>query len=68
MADISALVQGFKKGVTEMPQISEQIVDSLERGWFYATLFFGEAIPAWQLGAMLGFLATFLRASFPKRK
>ncbi|MBY6015553.1 hypothetical protein KUV75_11650 [Qipengyuania gaetbuli] len=32
------------------------------------TLIFGEAIPAWQLGAMLGFLATFLRASFPKRK
>ncbi|MEL7000353.1 MAG: type VI secretion system ATPase TssH, partial [Pseudomonadota bacterium] len=31
-----------KKGVTEMPQVSEQIVDTLERAWFYATLFFGE--------------------------
>jgi type VI secretion system protein VasG len=43
LTDVSNIVDGFKKGVTEMPQISEQIVDALERGWFYATLFFGEA-------------------------
>ena len=42
LADVSTIVEGFKKGVTEMPQVSEQIVDTLERGWFYATLFFGE--------------------------
>ncbi|QZD87291.1 hypothetical protein [Qipengyuania psychrotolerans] len=29
---------------------------------------FGEAIPAWQFGAMLGFVAGFLRASIPNRK
>ncbi len=40
--DLQVVVDGFKKGVTEMPQVSEQIVDTLERGWFYATLFFGE--------------------------
>ena len=32
------------------------------------TLIFGDAIPAWQLGAMLGFIATFLRTSFPNRR
>ncbi|MBX7459035.1 hypothetical protein K3152_12315 [Qipengyuania sp. 1NDH17] len=32
------------------------------------TLIFGEEIPAWQLGAMLGFIATFLRTSFPNRR
>ncbi|MEM7188359.1 MAG: AAA family ATPase, partial [Pseudomonadota bacterium] len=42
MADVGAVAGGFKKGVTEMPQVSEQIVDTLERGWFYSTLFFGE--------------------------
>ena len=30
-------------------------------------LIFGEAIPAWQLGAMLGFVGGFLRASIPNR-
>ncbi|MEL7470714.1 MAG: type VI secretion system ATPase TssH [Pseudomonadota bacterium] len=42
MRDVQAVADGFKKGVTEMPQVSEQIVDTLERAWFYATLFFGE--------------------------
>jgi type VI secretion system protein VasG len=42
MSDLQGVVGGFKKNVTEMPQVSEQIVDALERGWFYATLFFGE--------------------------
>ena len=44
-------------------------------GWIFpqvferlTTLVFGEPIPAWQLGAMLGFIATFLRASFPKNR
>ncbi|MEM9060509.1 MAG: type VI secretion system ATPase TssH [Pseudomonadota bacterium] len=42
MRDVQSVTDGFKKGVTEMPQVSEQIVDTLERAWFYATLFFGE--------------------------
>ena len=31
-------------------------------------LAFGEAIPGWQFGAMLGFVGGFLRASIPKRR
>lgn len=42
MSDLQGVVDGFKTNVTEMPQVSEQIIDALERGWFYATLFFGE--------------------------
>ncbi|MEM7424199.1 MAG: AAA family ATPase, partial [Pseudomonadota bacterium] len=42
MRDLQSVTGGFKKGVTEMPQISEQFIDTLERAWFYATLFFGE--------------------------
>ncbi len=42
LRDIATVGDGFRKGVTEMPQISEQIVDTLDRGWHYATLFFGE--------------------------
>ena len=48
-------------------------------GWFGGLIFpevfrrmtaliFGEAIPAWQFGAMLGFVAGFLRASLPKSR
>ena len=33
-----------------------------------AKLVFGEAVPAWQLGAMLGFVAGFLRASIAPRR
>ena len=33
-----------------------------------ATMLFGEAAPAWQIGAMFGFIAGFLRASAPKRR
>ncbi len=31
-------------------------------------LIFGDPIPAWQFGAMLGFIGGFLRASIPNRK
>lgn len=31
-------------------------------------LVFGEAIPGWQFGAMLGFVGGFLRASLPKHR
>ena len=42
LTDLQGVVDGFKKNVTEMPQVSEQIIDALDRGWHYATLFFGE--------------------------
>src|SRR6202034_1676008 len=42
MADITAVVDGFRKNETEMPAVSNTIMDTLDRGWHYATLFFGE--------------------------
>ena len=42
MADITAVVDGFRKNETEMPAVSNTIMDLLDRGWHYATLFFGE--------------------------
>jgi type VI secretion system protein VasG len=41
-ADIARVCEGFRKNETEMPGISNVIVDLLDRGWHYATLFFGE--------------------------
>src|ERR1700691_5681239 len=42
MADINAVVDGVRKNETEMPAVSNTIMDLLDRGWHYATLFFGE--------------------------
>ncbi len=42
LLDLTAVVNGFALNKTEMPGISENIVDALDRGWHYATLLFGE--------------------------
>jgi type VI secretion system protein VasG len=42
LKDITDVVDGFRKNETEMPGVSTQITDMLDRGWHYATLFFGE--------------------------
>jgi type VI secretion system protein VasG len=42
LADVGAVAGGFRKNETEMPGISNTIVDMLDRGWHYATLYFGE--------------------------
>ena len=42
LSDVTAVVNGFRGNETEMPGISNQIADALDRGWHYATLFFGE--------------------------
>ena len=42
LIDLSAVVSGFAGNKTEMPGISENIIDALDRGWHYATLLFGE--------------------------
>lgn len=42
LADIGSVVEGFRKNETEMPGVSNGVVDLLDRGWHYATLFFGE--------------------------
>jgi type VI secretion system protein VasG len=42
MTDVTAVVNGFRKNETEMPAVSNAVMDLLDRGWHYATLFFGE--------------------------
>ena len=42
MTDIVTIVDGFRKNETEMPAVSNTVMDLLDRGWHYATLFFGE--------------------------
>ncbi|MCI4678269.1 type VI secretion system ATPase TssH [Rhodoblastus acidophilus] len=40
--DVARVVDGFKRNETEMPGVSNAIVDLLDRGWHFATLLFGE--------------------------
>ena len=42
LKDLTDVVDGFRKNETEMPGVATQITDVLDRGWHYATLFFGE--------------------------
>src|SRR3712207_3778819 len=42
LSDIGSAIDGFRKNETEMPGVSNTLVDLLDRGWHYATLFFGE--------------------------
>ena len=42
LTDITAVINGFRKNETEMPGVSNTVIDLLDRGWHYATLFFGE--------------------------
>jgi type VI secretion system protein VasG len=42
LTDLNVVVSGFAGNKTEMPGISENIIDALDRGWHYATLLFGE--------------------------
>jgi len=42
LADATTMVGEFRKNETEMPGISNQVADVLDRGWHYATLLFGE--------------------------
>ena len=42
LTDINSAIAGFRKNETEMPTVSNMVMDLLDRGWHYATLFFGE--------------------------
>ena len=42
ITDLEKAIAGFRRNVTEMPGISAQMTDALDRGWHYATLLFGE--------------------------
>jgi type VI secretion system protein VasG len=41
-SDIQTVIAGFRKNETEMPAISNTVMDLFDRGWHHATLFFGE--------------------------
>lgn len=43
LGDLGKVIDGLKKNTTEMPGISENLTDILDRGWHYATLLFAEA-------------------------
>jgi type VI secretion system protein VasG len=42
MSDLTAMISGFPKNETQMPAVSNVVMDCLDRGWHYATLLFGE--------------------------
>ena len=42
LMDINGAIAGFRKNETDMPAVSNTVMDLLDRGWHYATLFFGE--------------------------
>jgi type VI secretion system protein VasG len=42
LTDITKVLSGLRKNETEMPGVSNTMIDLLDRGWHYATLFFGE--------------------------
>ena len=42
ISDVQAVIAGFRKNETEMPAVSNAMMDMFDRGWHYATLFFGE--------------------------
>jgi type VI secretion system protein VasG len=42
MSDLAGAINGFRKNETDIPGVSNSVVDVLDRGWHYATLFFGE--------------------------
>mgnify|MGYP001792508150 CR=1 FL=1 len=43
MSDLAGVINGFRKNETDMPGVANSVVDVLDRGWHYATLFVGEA-------------------------
>jgi type VI secretion system protein VasG len=43
LKDLGNVIDGLRKNATEMPSISDQMTDILDRGWHYATLLFAEA-------------------------
>ena len=40
--DVARICDEFRRNETEMPDISNTVIDVLDRGWHYATLMFGE--------------------------
>jgi type VI secretion system protein VasG len=42
LMDLGDAIGSLRQGQTEMPEISDQVQEVLDAGWYYATLFFGE--------------------------
>jgi type VI secretion system protein VasG len=42
LMDLGDAIGALRQGQTEMPEISDQVQEVLDAGWYYATLFFGE--------------------------
>lgn len=42
LSDLATVINGFRKNETDMPGVANTVIDLLDRGWHYATLFFGE--------------------------
>src|ERR1700736_276410 len=42
LMDLGEAIGGLRQNQTEMPEISDQVQEVLDSGWYYATLFFGE--------------------------
>jgi len=42
LSDLAGVISGFRKNETDMPGVANGVIDILDRGWHYATLFFGE--------------------------
>ncbi|HVY57272.1 MAG TPA: type VI secretion system ATPase TssH [Xanthobacteraceae bacterium] len=64
LADLDEVVAGFRRNETDMPGVSNTVVDLLDRGWHYATLFFGETQIRTGHLLIAGFKSTDLRRTF----
>ncbi len=42
LTEVNTVIESFRKNETELPGVSNAVIDLLDRGWHYATLFFGE--------------------------
>ncbi|QGM47280.1 type VI secretion system ATPase TssH [Methylocystis heyeri] len=42
LGDIERVIDSFRSNETQMPGVANAVVDALDRGWYYATLFYGE--------------------------
>jgi type VI secretion system protein VasG len=63
-ADVARALEGLRKNETELPGVSNAMVDLLDRGWHYATLFFGEAQIRTGHVLVAGFKSLDLRRAF----
>src|SRR3954468_20529463 len=52
LMDLGDAIGGLRQSQTERPEISDQVQEVLDAGWYYATLFFGET--QIRTGHMLG--------------